>query len=140
MLAALGAVDALRAGSTVNEALVLKTEAGRLQAEASDQWAYYQAKGVNANIQETARAVWLAAGKTPPPDIEPSIQRYAKEQKEIEQAAREKERERDDKSKEADRLLEHHHQFANSVAFIQVSIALGRLAALTRNRWITLAR
>src|SRR5438046_4984162 len=84
MLAAIGAVAALRAGGTVNEALVLKTEAGRLQAEASDQWAYYQAKGIKATVQETSRAVWLAAGKTPPANIEQSIQRYAAEQREIE--------------------------------------------------------
>ena len=57
LLAALGAVAALRAGGTVNEALVLKTEAGRLQAEASDQWAYYQAKGIKSSVQETSRAV-----------------------------------------------------------------------------------
>ena len=138
LLAALGAVAALRAGDTVNEALVLKTEAGRLQAEASDQWAYYQAKGIKANVQETARAVWLAAGKTPPEDLEASVQHYATEQKEIERVAHEKEHERDAKSQEADLLLEHHHQFANSVAFIQVSIALGAVAALTRNRWMWL--
>ena len=136
MLAALGAVAALRAGGTVNEALVLKTEAGRLQAEASDQWAYYQAKGIKATVDEASRAVWLPAGKTPPPYLEQTIQRYAAEQKDIEKAARDKERERDEKSKEADELLEHHHQYANSVAFIQVSIALGAVAALTRNRWM----
>jgi len=136
MLAALGAVAALRAGGTVNEALVLKTEAGRLQAEASDQWAYYQAKGIKATVQETSRAVWLAAGKTPPANIEQSIQRYAAEQREIEKDAREKERQRDDRSKEADKRLGRHHHFANSVALIQVSIALGAVAALTRNRLI----
>jgi hypothetical protein len=138
LFAALGAVASLRAGDTVNEALVLKTEAGRLQAEASDQWAYYQAKGIKASVQETSRAVWMAAGKTPPANVEQSIQKYAAEQKEIEQAARDKERERDDRSKEADQLLEHHHRFANSVASIQVSIALGAVSALTRNRlvWI----
>jgi hypothetical protein len=38
LFAALGAIAALLAGGTVNEALVLKTEATRLQAEASDQW------------------------------------------------------------------------------------------------------
>lgn len=136
ILAALGAVAALRAGGTVNEALVLKTESGRLQAEASDQWAYYQAKGIKSSVQETSRAVYLAAGKTPPAHVEQTIQRYAAEQKAIEQTARDKERERDEKSKEADRLLEHHHQFANSVAFIQVAIALGAVAALTRNRLV----
>src|SRR6266566_7064076 len=70
LLAALGAIASLRAGDTVNEALVLKTEAGRLQAEASDQWAYYQAKGIKAIVEEASRAVWLAAGKTPPANIE----------------------------------------------------------------------
>jgi hypothetical protein len=138
LLAALGAVAALHAGGTVNEALVLKTEAARLQAEASDQWAYYQAKGVKAAVLETSRAVWLAAGKTPPADVEQTIQRYATEQKEIEHAAREKEHERDEKSTEADRLISRHERFANSVAFIQVSIALAAVAALTRNRVVWL--
>jgi hypothetical protein len=138
LLAAFGAVAALRAGGTVNEALVLKTEAGRLQSEASDQWAYYQAKGIKGNVQEAARTTWIAAGKPVPPNIEQSIQRYAAEQKEIEHAAREKEHERDEKSHEADQLLARHHRFANSVAFLQVGIALGAVAALTRQRLIWL--
>jgi len=138
LLAGFGAVAALRAGGTVNEALVLKTEAGRLQAEAPDQWAYYQAKGIKGNVQEAARATWIAAGKPVPPNIEPSIQRYAAEQKDIEHAARQKERERDEKSHEADQLLARHHRFANSVALLQVGIALGAVAALTRQRAIWL--
>jgi hypothetical protein len=101
--------------------------------------AYYQAKGIKANVLETSRAVWAAAGKTAPPGVEQTIERYAHEQKEIERAAREKERERDEKSKEGDRLLERHHRFANSVALIQVSIALGAVAALTRSRLIWMA-
>jgi hypothetical protein len=136
LLAALGAVAALRAGDTVNEALVLKTEAGRAQAEASDQWAYYQAKGIKGAVQEGARQAWLAAGKTPPPAIEQAIQKYSAEQRTIDKAARDKEQERDDESKRADQLLERHHRFANSVAFIQVAIALGAVAALTQNRLI----
>jgi hypothetical protein len=139
LLAAFGAVASLQAGDTVNEALVLKTEAGRLQSEASDQWAYYQAKGIKGSVKEASRSVWLTAGKTPPVDIEQSVQRYAAEQKDIEHEAREKERERDEKSKEADQLLARHHRFADSVAFIQVSIALGAVAALTRNRLVWMA-
>ena len=89
---------------------------------------------IKGSVQETSRAVWLAAGKTPPAGVEQAIQRYASEQKAIEQAAREKEHERDEKSAEADHLLARHRRFANSVALIQVSIALGAVAALTRNR------
>jgi hypothetical protein len=78
----------------------------------------------------------MAAGKTPPPEIEKTIKRYEEEQKEIEKAAHEKEGERDKLSREADDLLEKHHGFANSVALIQVAIALGAVAALTRIRLV----
>ena len=134
VLAALGAIAALKAGSTVNEALVLKTESTRLQAQASDQWTYYQAKGVKAAVQEATKATWEAAGKVVPEKLPKQIARYAEEQAEIKKAAEEKEKDRDEKSAEADHLLHQHHRFANTVALFQVSIALGALAALTRNR------
>src|SRR5215831_9983156 len=67
LFAALGAVAALLAGGTVNEALLLKTEATRLQAEASDQWAAYQAKAIKSAIQQASQLFWTAAGKNPPP-------------------------------------------------------------------------
>ena len=77
ILAAVAAVAALQSGSAVNTALILKTEATRLQAEASDQWAYYQAKGIKAAIQEAARGAWLAAGKQPPAVHEAETRRHA---------------------------------------------------------------
>src|SRR5689334_11389377 len=95
ILAALAALASLRAGATVNEALALKTEATRLQGEASDQWAYYQAKGVKAAVQDAARNSWLAAGKEPPAELEARIKKYDDEQKEIKDEAQKKERERD---------------------------------------------
>jgi len=133
-LAAFAAIAALQAGSTVNEALVLKTEATRLQAQASDQWAFYQAKGLKAAVQLATQASWEAAGKSAPPQIAEDVARYTREQEEIKQEAQGKEKERDGKSAEADHLLHAHHKFANTVALFQVSIALGALAALTRSR------
>ncbi len=136
LLAAFAAIAALRAGATVNEALVLKTEATRLQAEASDQWAYYQAKGIKAAVQEASQTSWLSIGKEPPAEYGQARKRYAEEQAEIQKKAREKEKERDEKSTQADRLLHRHHGFANAVAVFQVSIALGAVAALTRSRLV----
>jgi hypothetical protein len=132
LFAALAAVAALLAGSTVNEALVLKTDATRLQAEASDQWAEYQAKGIKSGLQEAAASTWIALGKQPPLSIDSERKRYAREQLDIAQVAHAKERERDQRSLEADHLLLRHHHFANSVALFQVAIALGAVAALTR--------
>lgn len=136
ILAVLAALASLRAGATVNEALVLKTEATRLQSEASDLWAYYQAKGIKAAVQEASRAPWLAMGKTPPSQYLEKAKHYGEEQAGIQNKAREKEQERDDKLKESDQLLHKHHSFADAVALFQVSIALGAVAALTRSRMV----
>jgi Domain of unknown function (DUF4337) len=138
ILAAFAAVAALLAGSTVNEALVLKTKATILQAQASDQWAYYQAKGIKREIQETAPNAWVAAGKAAPPHYAQEANRYRGEQKEIDAKARELERQRDERSHEADHLLHAHHGYAKAVALFQVSIALGAVAALSRSRLVWL--
>jgi hypothetical protein len=139
LFAALAAIASLRAGATVNDALVLKTEAARLQSEASDQWAFYQAKGIKAAVQEASRTSWLSIGKEPPAEYGEKQQRYAEEQVEIQNKAKELEKQRDEKSAEADQLLHRHHGFADSVAIIQVAIALGAVAALGRNRFVWLA-
>lgn len=138
LLAVFATLAALKAGATINSALMLRTEGTRLQAEASDQWAFYQAKGLRAAVEEAARAAWLAAGKEPPSEYAEKREHYAAEQKEIEARAREREKERDEKLVESDHLLHAHHGFANAVAIFQVSIALGAVAALTRSRivWI----
>jgi len=132
ILAACAAIASLRAGATVNEALVLKTESTRLQAEASDQWTFYQAKGIKAAVQDASATSWLAIGKEPPAKYAEEQKRYKDQQVEISVKAQEKEHARDEKSKEADHLLHEHHGFANAVALFQVSIALGAVAALTR--------
>lgn len=138
IFAALAAIASLEAGGTVNEALALKTEATRLQAEASDQWAYYQAKGLKATVTELSKNTWTALDKTPPEDLTKSLERYAEDQNKSKEKAQELEKQRDEKSTEADHLMHRHHFFAQSVALLQVAIALGAVAALTRRRaaWI----
>jgi hypothetical protein len=138
ILAALAAIASLKAGGTVNEALALKTESTRLQAEASDQWAYYQAKGLKATVTEVSRNTWIALDKTPPDDLAKNEERYAEDQKRSMEKAKEFEKQRDEKSAEADHLMHRHHFFAQSVAWLQVSIALGAVAALTRKQvlWV----
>jgi uncharacterized protein DUF4337 len=132
ILAALAAIASLKAGSTVNEALALKTEATRLQAEASDQWAYYQAKGLKATVTEVSRNTWIALDKTPPDELAKNQERYAEDQRKSMEKAKELEEQRDEKGTESDHLMHRHHFFAQSVALLQVSIALGAVAALTR--------
>jgi uncharacterized protein DUF4337 len=137
--AAFAAFAALEAGHTVNEALMLKMDAARLETAASDQWSYYQAKGIKLAVEQSTAASWLAAGRKPPEELASQARRYQAEQDSIRRVAQGLERERDAKSREADGLLERHHSFADAVALFQVAIALGAVAALTRMRWVWIA-
>ena len=136
ILAAVTAVVSLHAGSTVNEALVLKSEATSLQARASDQWAYYQAKGIKGAIAASAATAYTAAGRATPDSLRVLPARYAADQSAIQAEARKLEAERDAKSVEADQLLSAHHYLAFAVALLQVAIALGAVAALTKQRTV----
>ena len=136
LLAALAAIASLKAGATVNEALVLKTDATRLQAQASDQWAYYQAKGIKGVVTESAINTWEAAGKSAPPRLAAQSARYLAQQDSISRKAKELEHQRDEKSREAEVLLSQHHVYAAAVALLQISIALGAIAALTGSRLV----
>jgi hypothetical protein len=134
LFAALAAIASLNAGATVNDAILLKTEATQLQARASDQWAYYQAKGIKGAVAAGSEAAWRAAGKTPPAALDSVVQKYASEQKAITDSAHALEKDRDAKIEEAGHLMVRHKGFAFAVTLLQVSIALGAVAALTRSR------
>ena len=134
ILAAVTAVVSLHAGSTVNEALVLKSESTGLQARASDQWAYYQAKGIKGAVAASAATAYAAAGRPTPDSLRAVPARYAADQVTIQAEAKKLEAERDEKSLEADHLLASHHHYAFAVALLQVAIALGAVAALTKQR------
>jgi Domain of unknown function (DUF4337) len=138
LLAALAALAALEAGDTVNDALVRKTEATRLQAQASDLWAHYQAKAIKGATARAGAAAWQAAGREVPRELADEIRQHANGEADLEHEARAREQERDLRSHEADELLVRHHYFAEAMALFQVAIALGAVAALTRLRivWV----
>lgn len=138
VFAAIAAIASLLAGSTVNEALVLKSESTQLQAQASDQWAYYQAKGIKAAIASSTIGLAASSPRSAEDSAQALVARYAREQDDIARRARELERVRDARSHDADALLAKHHFFSYSVAVLQVAIALGAVAALTRRRLVWL--
>ena len=139
IFAAFAAVASLLAGSTINEALVLKSESTRLQGQASDQWAYYQAKGIKAAIASASSAALSAAKSSASAIASADVERYTAQQRTIAAEAVRLERARDHRSAEAEHLLHRHHGFANAVALFQVAIALGAVTALTRSRPVYVA-
>ncbi len=132
LLAGVAAFAAQQAGGAANEALALRTEAAQLQSQASDQWAYYQAKGIKAEVQEAAASAWRAAGKSPPAEIIAAAQHHTAGQAAIAREARRLEGERDAKLAESRELMHRHELLAFAVALFQVAIALGAVTALTR--------
>src|SRR5260370_5807879 len=73
IIAAIAAVASLLAGDHANEAMVS-------QIESSDQWAYYQAKGIKASVLNTKIALLESQDKKANPKDEEKLREYAKEQ------------------------------------------------------------
>jgi hypothetical protein len=120
LLAVLAALAALLAGHHANEAMIE-------QMQASDQWSYYQAKGIKANLLQTKVELLGALGKEATKQDEEKVGDYRREQKEIEEKAHEKEQSSADH-------LRRHNVLARTVTLLQVAIALSAIAALTRRR------
>jgi hypothetical protein len=122
ILAVLAAVASLLASFHVNEAMIE-------QLQASDQWAYYQAKGLKHEILDSKIELLKSLGKiTSPQDQSKSVQ-YEQQQKEIEVTARNAE-------KSSAEHMEIHHILARAVTLFQIAIAISAIAVLTRKKWM----
>src|SRR6266513_3741588 len=114
VLAALAAVAALLSGHHVNEAMMN-------QIEASDQWSYYQAKGIKASVLEAK----MSLPGTPNESDKSKRDRYEKEQEEIKSEAEHKEA-------AAKSNFHKHEIFAGGVTMFQIAIAIAAISALTK--------
>lgn len=125
LLAVCAAIAALLSGHHSNEAMID-------EIRSSNQWSYYQAKGVKAGVLSTKMALLSALGKeTPKEDAEKLIQ-YHKDQEEISGKAQEE-------TKSAELHLNRHVVFARAVTMFQIAIAIGAVSALLRRRKYWLA-
>jgi hypothetical protein len=120
ILAVAAAVAALQAGHHANEAMMD-------QIHASDTWAYYQAKGIKANVLETRVQILTAIGKPPGEEVKAKLGEYSEQQKELNDKAEEHER-------ESRAHFTRHETFATSVTFFQIAIAVTAISVLTRRR------
>jgi hypothetical protein len=125
--AVIAAIASLKSGRCANEAILM-------QAKATDQWGYFQAKG-NKAATRLAEAEILAELHADPGRVaalRADVDKYAHEQDEIKAEAQALERE----SKEE---LARHEWFASTVTLLQVAIGLSAIAALIENRKVWLA-
>jgi len=134
ILATIGALVSYQSGSAQNEAMFLKNQSILKQSEASDQFSFYQAKSVKAQLDEAVaalsndpqtRARYIAEGK-----------RQDQEKGEILTKARELQAESRRLGEQSEAKLKPHESLALALSFIQISIALAALTVLTRRRWL----
>jgi hypothetical protein len=122
ILAVLAAAASLLASYHVNEAMIE-------QLKASDQWAYYQAKGIKHEVLESKNEILKNLNKDISVQDQSKLIEYNKQQKEIELIAR-------DAEKSSSEHMEIHHILARAVTLFQIAIAVSAIAVLTRKKWM----
>jgi hypothetical protein len=119
-LAALAAVSSLMAGFHANEAMMDRIKS-------SDQWNYYQAKGIKSAVLSTEIEMLKSFKKPVSRQDVQKIEQYKEDQDKISEEAK-----KDEESSEDH--LKYHETLAHSVTLFQVAIAVGAIAALTRRK------
>jgi hypothetical protein len=120
LLAVLAAVTALMAEHHANEAMLE-------QIRCSDQWNFYQSKGIKLHLLETKTELLTALGKTAGREDLAKLEQYKKDQKEIKEEA-------DAEQKKSKAHLQQHTVFSRSVTLFQVGIAVGAISVLTKRK------
>jgi hypothetical protein len=122
LIAVLAAGAALLSEHQSNEAMLD-------QLKASDQWSYYQAKGIKSIVVQDEIATLKAMGKSADPKLDEQLKRYADEQKEI-----------SDKATELEQAsLKHfssHNVISYANTFLEIAIGVSAISALLRRRWL----
>ena len=138
IIAVFAAIASLQAGALSNDALLEKNEALLYQSRASDQWSFYQAKGIKSAIAG-GQAIYLASSQPEAAQRAAAEQaRYKAEQEEIQTKAKELEQQIEEHNHRSEHFLEQHHRCAMAVTMFQIAIALGAIAALARRRLLWL--
>ncbi|MBN8855527.1 MAG: hypothetical protein BGO55_27940 [Sphingobacteriales bacterium 50-39] len=120
-MAVLAAVAGLLAGHHANEALIERVKA-------SDQWNYYQAKNLKAELVASSdRLLHTLSPNTPVEDHKLDLARYEREKESIKKTA-------EDAEKLSEQHLGHHVPLASAVTAFQIAIAISAISLLTRRR------
>jgi hypothetical protein len=135
-LAVIAAFGSLQAGQSAHHSLAELNQAAIFQNQASDQWNFYQAKGIKRHVFEVQRdALHLQAGAGAQAlagryDVE--VKRYANDQEQIRRDAAALEHRRDEATAVSQRYNARYQQLALSVAFFQIGIVVSSVAAIMR--------
>jgi hypothetical protein len=134
VLATVGAIVSYQGGHTQNAALYFKNEAVLKKADASNQWALYQAKSTKQNLAELAEQ--LAADPDKKAAYAKEVIRYKGEKDEISVKAKEFEALSAEANRKSETSLYPHDKLAQAMTLIQIAISLAAICVLTRRKWM----
>jgi len=120
ILAVLAAVASMLAGHHVNEAIIE-------QLKASDQWSYYQSKGIKAGVLSSKVDLYNVLQKPALEEDVKKLEEYKKDQSEIKEKAEEF-------GKSGGSHLKLHNILSRAVTCFQIGIALSAISVLTRRK------
>lgn len=135
LIAVLAGIATLKGGGFTTRTLKEMNTATFNQAEASDQWSYYQAKSIKQNLYEIELD---HASATQVEKLKAKIQKYEKDKADITVEAKKFEAERDAARKTAANAAEHSKGMGLAITFFQVAIALGGVCLIVKKKplWI----
>ena len=134
VLATVGALISYQSGSAQTEAMFLKNQSILKQAEASDQWAFYQAKSVKGHIAEAAAE--LATSLEVKARFIAQKEKEEKEKVEVQAEAKKLQAESRKLGEESEAKLRPHERLALALTFILIAVALAAITVLTRRTWL----
>jgi len=120
VVAVLAAITGLLAGSHADESMLA-------QMRASDQWAFYQAKGIKTDVLNTSIHMLTAMGKKPDSADVAKAKKDKQDQQDIMVRAQ-------DFEKESKEHVAKHETLARGVTLFQIAIAIGAISIITKRR------
>lgn len=139
-IAVLAAVATQWGGKYSSRVLVALNESTLLQAQASDQWNFYQAKSIKQNLYEVERdqlSKTVATGAAGAALLDPvtvKIKKYEEEKREIKAKAEELEKRREERRKAADVASGKGSGMGMAISILQLAVALGSVCLVTKKR------
>lgn len=119
-MAAFAALSSLMAGHQSNEALIS-------QMKASDQWAYYNAKGIKAEVADVVTKISVSKPTDSAKSVAARKVKLKEDQKKIQEKAQELE-------KESEAHLGKDMILARAVTFFQIAISISAISILSKKK------
>jgi len=141
LLAVLAAVATQWGGKFSSRILVNLNDATYNQAQASDQWSFYQAKSIKQNLYELTRDQLPKAGELTATlasvaleKINSKIDKYDEEKRQIQADAKAWEKKRDEARAAANHASRQGSEMGLAVSIYQIAIAMGSICLVVKKK------